>query len=195
MSRPYAVIDPGSDAELIIKRLKELNASPRIFLLTHGHFDHTGALSQLAAYYAGQEGGVEIAIHQDDAGYLGADSFQTHRRCWVQAAGNADYIDRFWRPMPAPTRFIAQNDHIGSLRVLHVPGHSPGSTAFYDENAHVIFTGDSLFKQAVGRTDLPGGDEALLRKSLIRLCALDPDAIVYPGHGETTTIRAERLFN
>ncbi|MDR0786122.1 MAG: MBL fold metallo-hydrolase [Treponema sp.] len=189
---PCAVIDPGSDAELIIERLEELNAYPRVFLLTHGHFDHVGATPELAVYYTEQEVGIEIAVHRDDAAYLGADSFEAHRRCWVRAAGNADYIAEFWRPMPDPTQFIDEGDRIGSLRVLHLPGHSPGSVAFYDEAARLIFTGDCLFRRSFGRADLPGGDRTRLWESLQRLCTLDDAVAVYPGHGETTSIGAER---
>ncbi|MDR1466423.1 MAG: MBL fold metallo-hydrolase [Treponema sp.] len=189
---PCVVIDPGSDAELIIRRLEELNAYPRVILLTHGHFDHVGAAPELVAYYAEQE--VEIAVHEGDAAYLGPDSLETHRRCWMQAAGNVAYIDRFWRPMPNPTRFIGEGDSIGSLRTLHLPGHSPGSLAFYDEGARLVFTGDCLFRRSFGRADLPGGDETLLMESLRRLWTLDDAAVVYPGHGETSSIGAERLY-
>ncbi|MDR0644667.1 MAG: MBL fold metallo-hydrolase [Treponema sp.] len=192
MQTPCVVMDPGSDAELIIERLEKLNVYPRVFLLTHGHFDHIGALPKLAAYYAEQE--VEIAIHQADAAYLGPDSFEMHRRCWLHAAGNADYIDKFWQPMPVPTRFVGEGDRIGSLQTLHLPGHSPGSAAFYDESARLIFTGDCLFRHSFGRTDLPGGDETLLRESLRRLLTLDSAVGVYPGHGEITTVGAERFY-
>lgn len=187
---PCAVIDPGGDPDLIIARLEELSLSPQYFLLTHGHFDHLLALPALAARYKD----AEIAIHRDDGTALGPGSRRIHRETLITltgSAGDADSFLRFAGDLPPAGRFLAEGDRAGPLRTLHLPGHSPGSVAFYDEDAGLLFSGDTLFRDGVGRTDLPGGDAAKLEASLRRLFALDGGVVVCPGHGPDTTIGEE----
>jgi glyoxylase-like metal-dependent hydrolase (beta-lactamase superfamily II) len=182
-----ALIDPGAEPERIAARLKTLKLKPAYILLTHGHFDHIAALPRLAAAFA-----PVIAIHREDAEYLGPGSYPVHCRSFTAAAGNAAYIDALWEDMPAPTVLLSEGDTIGPFRVLHLPGHTPGSAAFYDEETKTLFSGDTLFRGDYGRTDLPGGDTAKIKTSLKRLFALDKDIRVYPGHGPATTIGEER---
>ena len=184
-----AVIDPGADAEHIISRLERLKLRPRYILLTHGHFDHIAALPALAAAY--RDGPLTIAIHRDDRDYLGAGARQIHRRSFAVAAGNAAYVDALWEDMPEADELLDEGSVIGPFTVLHLPGHTPGSAAFYDKNARVLFSGDTLFQDGFGRTDLPGGSWPQLQQSLLRLFAMDRDIGVYPGHGGTTTIGEE----
>jgi glyoxylase-like metal-dependent hydrolase (beta-lactamase superfamily II) len=186
--RPCAVIDPGAEADLIIARIERLHLYPRYVLLTHGHFDHLAALPDLIAHYRD----VQIAIHQEDAQYLGPDAYRVHRAAFLAVAGSAAYVDALWESIPAPTTLLTEGDTIGPFQVLHLPGHSPGSVGFYDADMKLLFSGDTLFKQGIGRTDLPGGDWNALQKSLKRLLVLDEDIRVYPGHGSETTIGAER---
>jgi glyoxylase-like metal-dependent hydrolase (beta-lactamase superfamily II) len=187
--RECLVIDPGADAGVIIARLKRRKLFPRYILLTHGHFDHIAALPDLAAAYGGEP---EIAIHRDEAERLGPGSYEIHRRDFADASGNAAYVDALWKPMPPPRRLLSEGDRIGPFRVLHLPGHSPGSAGFYLEEEKLLFSGDTLFRAGIGRTDLPGGDWNRLRESLKRLFAMDGDITVYPGHGPATTLAAER---
>lgn len=191
---PRIVIDPGADAPAIIHHLEKLNAYPSHILLTHGHFDHVGALPDLVRSYSNRGLSVEIAIQREDALYLGQDSLKIHQLCWTSVSGDSGYIDNYWKPLPEADRLLEEGDIIGGLRVLSLPGHSPGSAAFFDEKERVIFTGDCLFKNGVGRTDLPGGDKAMLEESLHRLFTLDPDITICPGHGGISTIGAERDF-
>jgi glyoxylase-like metal-dependent hydrolase (beta-lactamase superfamily II) len=184
-----AVIDPGADAETIIARLERLRLRPRYILLTHGHFDHIAALPALAA--ACRDGPLTIAIHREDRDYLGAGARQVHRTSFAAAAGNAAYVDALWEAMPEADLLLDEGSVIGPFTVLHLPGHTPGSVAFYDKNARVLFSGDTLFQDGYGRTDLPGGSWPQLRRSLLRLFAMDGDIGVYPGHGGTTTIGEE----
>jgi glyoxylase-like metal-dependent hydrolase (beta-lactamase superfamily II) len=96
--------------------------------------------------------------------------------------------------MPSPTRLLAEGDTIGPFTVLHLPGHTPGSVGFFRESEGALFSGDTLFRDGSGRTDLPGGNSNHLEESLHRLMAMDADILVYPGHGEATTIGAERQY-
>ena len=187
-SRPCAVIDPGDQAAVIIARMERLRLYPRMILLTHGHFDHLAALPDLAAAFA--QDGVEIAIHPGDAASLGPGAYSVHQASFA-AAGASAYVDGLWKPMPAPTRLLAEGERIGPFMALHLPGHTPGSAGLLLEEAGILFSGDTLFQGGVGRTDLPGGDWRLLQASLERLAGLDPALAVYPGHGPVTAIGAE----
>jgi glyoxylase-like metal-dependent hydrolase (beta-lactamase superfamily II) len=181
-----ALIDPGAEPDRIMARLQTLKLKPVYILLTHGHFDHIAAVPRLAAAFA-----PVIAIHRDDAEYLGPGAYEVHCRSFAVAAGNTAYVDALWEDMPAPAVELADGDTIGPFRVLHLPGHTRGSAAFYDEGAKVLFSGDTLFRGDYGRTDLPGGDSAKIMASLKRLFAMDKDIRVYPGHGPATTIGEE----
>jgi glyoxylase-like metal-dependent hydrolase (beta-lactamase superfamily II) len=194
---PCAVIDPGDEAPRIIARLKAQNLYPEYILLTHGHFDHLAALPDLLtllasdAAFAGRPA-PEIAIHSADAAYLGPDAYAVHCRSFTAAAGNADYINLLWKPMPSPTRLLEEGDVIGPFTVLHTPGHTPGSVCFLWER--LLFSGDTMFQGGEGRTDLPGGDGHAILKSLRRLLAMDSSITVFPGHEGTTTIGDEQRY-
>jgi glyoxylase-like metal-dependent hydrolase (beta-lactamase superfamily II) len=191
--RPCTVIDPGARPKAIIDALGKLNAYPSHILLTHGHFDHVAALADVVARYSTREASPIIAIHQADAIYLGPDSLETHRACWRLAAGDTGYVDAFWKPMPPAAHYLAEGETICGLQVLHVPGHTPGSVAFLDKENAALFSGDTLFNNGYGRTDLPGGSSAQLAASLARLFTLDSTITVYPGHDTLTTIGEARM--
>jgi glyoxylase-like metal-dependent hydrolase (beta-lactamase superfamily II) len=184
-----AVIDPGDEADLIISTLKKLSLCPDFILLTHGHFDHIGAVPSLAASFSSVS--LQIAIHRLDSEYLGADSYKIHSLSIKAAMGDASFIDALWKKMPTADLLLEEGGTIGPLTVLHLPGHTSGSAAFWDKQAGVLFTGDTLFEDSWGRTDLPGGNERQIMASLNRLFKMDPNIKVYPGHGNTTTIGRE----
>jgi glyoxylase-like metal-dependent hydrolase (beta-lactamase superfamily II) len=194
--QPCVVIDPGEEADLIISRLLELTWIPRFIFLTHGHFDHIAALpGLLSAFEDGPFTGTplpKIGIHRLDAHYLGKGAFTSHRSTIEAAGGSREYVDSIWKPVPEAAILFEEGDSAGPFKVLHIPGHTQGSIALYDEKAVVLFSGDTLFKGDWGRTDLPGGNETQIQQSLKRLTSMDENIAVYPGHGPVTSIKAER---
>ena len=192
--RNAAVIDPGDEADRIISALKKSNLFPKFILLTHGHFDHIAAVPELAAAFASkpQTGDSQIAIHRLDSEYMGPEAYKAHSASVKAIMGDTSFIDVLWNNMPPPDILLEEGAAVGPFTVLHLPGHTRGSAAFWDREDGVLFTGDTLFEGTYGRTDLPGGNEDDILASLRRLFAMDGNIEVYPGHGRTTTIGRER---
>jgi len=181
-----AIIDPGDEADVIISALEKASLVPEYILLSHGHFDHICAVPALAGK------GIKTAIHRFDSKYLGPGAYDVHRHSAKAAMGDASFIDMFWSDMPPADIILEEGSCVGPFTVVHLPGHTQGSVAFWDKEAGVLFTGDTLFKRGYGRTDLPDGDEQQLFDSLRRLFSMDGNIKVYPGHGDATTIGQER---
>lgn len=162
------IVDPGYEAERILRTADGLTI--RAIFLTHGHFDHVGAVRPIAL-----ETGCKVYIHAGEA----ALPLMMTRECihYTDIYEDGDVIE------------------IGSMRftILHTPGHSPGSVCLRSEN--VLFSGDTLFLGSCGRTDFPACSPGDMRKSLNRLAAIRENLTVYPGHGPSTTLDHERKFN
>jgi hydroxyacylglutathione hydrolase len=178
-----AVIDPAWDGRLLATKAEEEGWSIDQIWLTHSHFDHVGGLAELK-----EQCGAPICIHADA----------------VPMLENAVLAGRMWQitiPEPPPADEILKDGQIvsvGNLRleVLFTPGHAPGHVCFYLASEGVLFDGDVLFQQGIGRTDLPGGDYQTLMDSIQkRLLPLPDETIVFSGHGPTTSIGQERATN
>jgi glyoxylase-like metal-dependent hydrolase (beta-lactamase superfamily II) len=175
------VIDPGDDADVILKRVKELGISVRYILATHGHFDHVGAVMPLKRNLK-----AEFLAHKDDFFFI-EDGENSARRWGIDI-----------EQPPKPDQFIEDGDiiRIGNFKfeVLHTPGHSPGGVSFLQNG--MVFCGDTLFQGSIGRTDFRRGSFEELTKSIkTRLYTLPDDTIVYTGHGPITTIGEEKRYN
>ena len=168
-NRHCLVIDPGEEAVRLCAFLEKQNLTPAAILLTHGHFDHVGAVKYVAADY-------------DCPVYLCANELSLPP---TFTAGPLYYTHTYGE---------GSTLHLAGLTVLvrHTPGHTPGSVCLQIEDA--LFTGDTLFAGSCGRTDLPGGDSAAIFKSLKRLSKME-DLAVYPGHGEASTLAWEKKTN
>jgi len=174
------VIDPGDEAERILDTINELALDIKLILLTHGHWDHTGALKEVK-----QATGAKVAIHGDDAGLIHEQSL-------------ANMMGFYYPDPPDPDWLLKDGDEVdvGDLHfnILHTPGHSPGCICILGDG--VVFSGDTLFAGGIGRYDLPGSDyDALMNSIATKLMTLPDDTLVYPGHGAATTIGTERQGN
>lgn len=185
-TRQAAIVDPGDAAERILGRVRALAIDVTHVLHTHGHFDH---ISATEAVLAGLPAGVQLGAHPADA-YLYTGEF-------VAFAASLGYPVPDVRARPTLALEDGVEVAVGSLRLraLHTPGHTPGSVSLLCA-PWCVFTGDTLFRRGIGRSDLAGGDEDALYASIeTRLYTLDPDLVAYPGHGASTTIGEERRLN
>jgi hydroxyacylglutathione hydrolase len=176
------VIDPGDNAPDILAHLDRHGLRVAAYLLTHGHVDHVYALADMVAARP-----APVAMHPADASWA-----------FTERAAFPPYYGAPKAP-PGIDRELAEGQawtDIGlSYRVIETPGHSPGGVAFYFEADKALFSGDNLFRDSIGRSDLPGANPKVLAESLQKLMALTDDVTVYCGHGPATTIGRERKSN
>lgn len=183
-SGAFAVVDPSADLEQILQSFRQRGLKPenlQYILLTHGHFDHILSVDLLR-----DATGAPVLIHAGDASFL-TDSkhngykFFFHRELIMQPAD----------------KLLKDKDTVpfgnGVIRVMHTPGHTQGSVCYLTGN--IMFTGDTLFDQDIGRTDLFGGSMEQLHTSLQAIAALPDNYTVYPGHGSVTTLQKQRDYN
>ena len=169
-STSCCVLDPGGEAKKVLEFMENRGLTLEAILLTHGHFDHVGAVAELH-----EATGCKVYLCPEDlimpAKWTGGEL------CYTDTYGEGDEL------------------HLAGLdiRVMHTPGHTPGSVCLEVENS--LFVGDTLFAGSCGRTDLPGGDLDTILASLRRLDALEADYDVYPGHSASTKLSREKQYN
>lgn len=164
------VIDPGYEPDTVLDYANQHSLTISAILLTHGHFDHVGAVKTLAS-----ETGCRVFLCQEDLALP---------PMWT--AGQLYYTDLYAEGYALMLAGL-------SFTVLHTPGHTPGSVCL--KFGDTIFSGDTLFQFSCGRTDFPGGDRYKMTDSLRRLAAIPENCTVFPGHGGKTTLDAERRVN
>ncbi|MEF8811522.1 MAG: MBL fold metallo-hydrolase [Bacteroidales bacterium] len=181
------ILDPGcyfaEEQKELTDFIAENGLQPEYIVHSHGHVDHILGSDYLRNYY-----NIQSIMHKDDLEVL---------------RKSKDFGEMIGIEIDQPTDpeiFINEGEKISfgntSFDVLHLPGHSPGSIGLYNEKEQVIFAGDVLFRRGIGRTDLMGGDHAtLIRNIKDKLLSLNDDTVVYPGHGDTTTIKEEKAEN
>jgi hydroxyacylglutathione hydrolase len=181
-----AVIDPGDDCDDIMRVIEENHLVTKYILLTHGHFDHIGAVKELK-----ERTNAMVGIHPMDAD------------CLTDASKNLSALVGISLGHVSPDFLIEDGDklEVGSavLQVIHTPGHTKGGVTYMEAaymGSGVLFTGDTLFEGSIGRTDFPGGSHSQLLQSISeKLMILDDNLMVYPGHGGQSTLGQERRAN
>ncbi len=212
--RAVLLVDPAAcefsgDEKALLEALDDHDCVPVGVLLTHGHFDHVCGLKALRAAFPK----IPIAIHQADQNYLGPGSQNVHRKSLEamsldQEEGllkelldlpkadflfkDGDLLDGVFKTEDIISAFTGDEvpdleavaNALSHWRVIHTPGHTEGSSCFYNESEKALISGDTIFFQSYGRTDLPGGSEAQMQESLSKIFeSLPSDILVYPGHG------------
>jgi glyoxylase-like metal-dependent hydrolase (beta-lactamase superfamily II) len=174
------IIDPGDNSDAIIYKIEKLKLSPTIILATHTHPDHISAVVDLQDKY-----NIPFGIHESDisnlenlpqiAQLLGIGKVKVPKASIILTDGQIINVCGF------------------RVEVIHTPGHTPGSVCFSIDG--ILFVGDTIFRNSIGRTDLPGGSYEQLKKSLLNILKLPKETVLYPGHGEVTTIDEELSNN
>jgi len=178
------IIDPGAEADSILKTVQRQGLTVKVIVATHMHADHIGALAKVK-----EATGAVFAVHEAEGSRKGAASL--NRMMGAMTGGS-------FRAPPEPEKLLRDGDELEigdlSFKVIHTPGHSPGGICLYGQG--VLFAGDTLFNLSIGRTDFPGGDYDQLMNSIRgKLMTLPDDTRVLCGHMSETTIGFERQHN
>lgn len=176
-------VNSERELKVVMDFINEKQLNPKYIINTHGHLDHICGNTYLKSHY-----NIPLLINSED-------NFLVEN-----ALSQAQMFGFSMKTPSKPDESINDNQIIkfgeSQLKAIHVPGHSPGSIAFYSSEANFVITGDALFMGSIGRTDLPGGNHQQLLDSISeKLFALNLDTLVLPGHGPETSIRDEKKFN
>ncbi len=180
-TRHCFIIDPGAEAKKIINIINENNFIPEKILLTHGHFDHLGAVEELSKKY-----NIPYLTHRNGERYLTDTIWNLSSLCDRSIIlPNAQYVDN--------DDIIESETKALTLKVIHTPGHTKDSVIFYSQNDKIAFVGDTIFKGSIGSTQYYGSDKNELADSIInKIFSLPNDVKIYSGHSDVTTVGAEK---
>ena len=173
-TKDCVIIDAGEEAGKIENEIKSMGGKPKYLILTHGHFDHVGAVEEICSKYS-----IPFYISRLDEEYMEKDN-------------------SVFGTLPKASGYLKEGDILKfasyEIKVIETPGHTKGGLCFFVDNK--VFTGDTLFQGSVGRTDFPGGDMREIISSIKnKLLPLGDDVIVYPGHGPSSSIKFEKIRN
>lgn len=176
------LVDPGyNEGGALLEHLKKINKNIKAILITHGHFDHIGALKEVCELYPE----AKVYISMDEKEFLSNEKLNL-------STNPLNYV-------PNNLELVAQDDFIEVagfiIRVIATPFHTIGSVCYYLEEENVLFSGDTLFYTTIGRTDLPTGSARTIKDSLRKLIYLPNETKVYPGHGVITSLDREKNHN
>lgn len=176
------IIDPGAEAQTLYEYIEEKRLKPVAILLTHGHFDHIGAVTMLRNKY-----GIKVYAARAERETLESPDINLSVQLGASMIIEADE----WLEDGQEIELIGEK-----IRCLLTPGHTEGGMCFYFTGSDMLFSGDTLFEQSVGRTDFPGGSMRQIVQSIRTKLFVLPDHIkVYPGHGMMTSIGSEKMLN
>lgn len=180
-SKEGLVIDPGGDADRILKVIRDNKIQVSRIILTHGHGDHIGAVPTLK-----RELNIPVLIHEDDLDMLQDSNINLSSNMVV---GSIEI---------KPDGLLKDGDIIQlgdyNIEVIHTPGHTPGGICLKIDK--YLFSGDTLFKGSIGRTDFEGGSfDEIIKSIKEKLLVFDDDTVILPGHGENSTIFEEKMYN
>lgn len=168
------IIDPADEANFISEQILRLGVKPAAIIATHGHFDHI-----LASYELQMAFNIPFLVHEKDLFLV--KNLQKNASFWTRR--------KIIEKSPEKIKFLKPGNFIDfKLKVIHTPGHTPGGVCLYSKKEKILFTGDTLFTDGVGRTDLSYSSEKDLQNSLKKLSKLAPETKIYPGHGESSTL-------
>ena len=169
------VVDPGADAQIILQEIKSLGLAVKNILLTHAHIDHVSAVKEVAEVLR-----VPVYLHEKDISLY---------------KSPMNKLEPFYPPLKSFVVPVSTLDD-NNIEIIHTPGHTQGGVCFYFKGGNTLFSGDTIFCESVGRTDLSGGSHSQLIQSIrTKILTLPDGTKIYPGHGESTTVLHEKQFN
>lgn len=176
------IIDPGQKIEVITTLIEKNQLEPLGILLTHGHFDHINTVPELQAKYQ-----IPVYMFEQEIPMLDD----------AKLNGSLSFVGPLTYQAEVTPLYADETLNLGpfAFKVIHTPFHTSGSVCFYFNEEKTLFTGDTLFKNSIGRSDLPTGSFRTIKPSLHKLSILPADVAIYPGHGPSSTIGTEIKFN